>query len=122
MKRLNKARSFCVVVRLHRQSVHRQLHPARWNPDERDRPRLIAYFKLYYEGMKAVCGKDDDNTCEALSLYQQVKWTSLRESKQAIQDHFAFMFHCVNGEPEKYYNDAELLALINLTVSPDPIQ
>lgn len=100
----------------------RELHFEKWQPDESQRFRILAYFKDFYESTKNTCGEDDDQTREALNLYQLVRQHSLQSCKPDIQDHFADMFYYVGGQPETYYaGEPEIIDLINLTVSPDPI-
>lgn len=100
----------------------RGLNVERWNPDEADKPALVAYFKDNYEALKDCCG-DGEEAAEALELYKLVKHNALRYTKDAIQEHFVDMFHAVGGEIEKYYNkDPEAIRLINLTICPEPLE
>ena len=111
----------CSEKRLH--PGDRELHLDKWWPAEDQHPRFLAYFKDYYEGTRNNCGADDELTAAALALYRKVQRHQLWNIKEDIQEHFADMFHAVNGQPEKYYQrNPEIIELINLTVCPDPLQ
>lgn len=101
---------------------NRELHLDKWVPNEADKPALMAYFKDYYEGTKDNCG-DGEEAAEALQLLNLVEHNPLRLTKEAIQEHFVDMYQCVGGETERYYAESpEIIRLINLTVSPDPLE
>ena len=62
------------------------------------------------------------NAMEEHAEINLVKDNPLSASKDEIQEYFSFAFECVGGEMEKYYDKwPEMIRLINLTVSPDPI-
>ncbi len=113
----------CTEKRLHpkEQNAGRELHLDKWWPAEDQHPRFLAYFKDCYESIRNNCGADDELTAVALALYRKVQRHQLWNIKEDIQEHFADMFHAVNGQPEKYYpRNPEIIELINLTVCPDP--
>lgn len=115
----------CTKKHLHpkEQNAGRELHLDKWWPAEDQRPRLLAYFKDNYEGTRDNCGTDDEQTSEAMALYKKVQRHPLWSIKEEIQGHFAEMFYCVQGLPEKYYEKwPEIIDLINLTVCPDPLR
>ena len=104
------------------QAERRGFNLDHWVPSEADKPALMVYFNDRVKRIKESCG-DDWEAKEALELYRLVKHNPLRYTKDAIQEHFAEMFHCVDGEIEKYYADCpEIIRLINLTICPDPLK
>lgn len=111
----------CSVAHLYpkEQNAGRELHFDRWEPDEKQFHRLLAYFKGNYEGCCCNYGADDGETRGALTLYERVRHLPLRHMKDDIQEHFAILFSRASGHPETVYGQ-ELCDLINLTVCPDP--
>lgn len=102
-------------------SGERELHLDRWEPKTSEKPALVKFFRKNYEEILEDCG-DHEEAAEAKALYNLVKDNPLSASKDEIQEYFSFAFECVGGEMEKYYDKwPEMIRLINLTVSPDPI-
>ena len=98
----------------------RELHFDRWEPKEAEKPEFVEYFRQEYEDILNDCG-DHEEAAEARQLYELVRDNPLSASKKDIQEHFAFVFECVGGEIEKYYDKCpEILRMINRTVCPDP--
>jgi hypothetical protein len=96
------------------------LHPEKWVPDEKDKPKIVTELLNYYLGTLDNCGPDDEQTAEAHELYMQVLNHPLSDCKNDVQNFFADTYWAVHGEIERYYgNDPEFIDLINLTVCPE---
>jgi hypothetical protein len=96
----------------------RTLHPEKWQPDEADKPRIVAELLDYYGATLENCGADDEQTSEAHELYMKVLNRPLAACKDDIQEFFTSCFEAVDGSIEEYYPE-ELCSLINLTICPE---
>lgn len=92
----------------------------KWQPDETDKPRIVAELLDYYECTLETCGANDEQTTEAYALYFKVQNHTLTECKDDVQEFFMSCFEAVGGEIEKYYDaDSSLTELICLTICPE---
>lgn len=96
------------------------LHPEKWQPDEADKPRIVAELLDYYGGTLENCGADDEQTTEAFALYMKVQNHTLTECKNDIQEFFTSCYEAVDGDIEDCYaSDPVLIDLIRLTICPE---
>lgn len=92
----------------------------KWIPNEKDRPRLIAYFAENYTSENECYGVGSKESDAARILLETVKTVPLDQCKGEIQEHFYGAFTAADGEIETYYDEEqELIDLINLTICPE---
>ena len=102
---------------------HRELYPERWQPDERDKPRIVAQLQAYYWSTYYQCGADSEETAEAFKLYMTVRNSELSACKDDVQGFFADCYWSVEGDIEKYYaENSELIDIINLVLCPEWVE
>ncbi len=97
----------------------RVLYPEKWVPDEADKPRIVVQFRDYYECAVDNAGAGSEEATEAFQIYMNVQNHTLAEVKDDVQDFFGEAYDAVHGQFEKYYDDPEIVALINLTLYPE---
>ncbi len=101
----------------------RELHPERWQPDERDNPRIVAQLRDNYDCTCDMCGADSEEAAEAFKLYMTFRNSELSVCKDDIQGFFADCYWSVEGDIEKYYaENSELIGIINLVLCPEWVE
>ena len=101
----------------------RELRPDRWQPDELDKPRIVAQLRDNYDCTCDMCGADSEEATEAFKLYMTVRNSELSTCKDDVQGFFADCYRSVGGEIEKYYAESpELISIINLVLCPEWVE